>query len=59
MTEPSPSVVAEIEAFCERHQAGPQTVQAGGLRFLFDDPNIEEINVALDELTASRNGAAG
>jgi hypothetical protein len=52
-------VVAEVEAFCERHQADPQTVQAGGLQFLFDDPDIEEIDVALDELRARRNGTAG
>jgi hypothetical protein len=56
VTDPSPSVVAEVKGFCERHQADPASVKPTGLRFLFDDPDVEEIDAALDELAARRNG---
>jgi len=56
VTEPSPSVVAEVKGFCVRHQADPESVEATGLRFLFNDPDVEEIDAALDELAARRNG---
>jgi hypothetical protein len=59
MTEPSPSVVAEVEAFCDRHQADPESVKPTGLRFLFDDATADEIAAALAELRARRNGTAG
>jgi hypothetical protein len=56
MTEPSPSVVAEVEAFCERHQADPASVEPTGLRFLFDETPTDEIDAALAELVARQNG---
>jgi hypothetical protein len=59
MSEPSPSVVAGVEAFCERHQANPTSVEPTGLRFLFDKPDVDEIAAALAELRARRNGSAG
>jgi hypothetical protein len=31
-------------------------VEPTGLRFLFDEPDAEEIDAALDELAAYRNG---
>jgi hypothetical protein len=56
MTDPSPSVVTEVEAFCERHAADPASVEATGLRFLFDDTTTDEIDAALAELHARSNG---
>jgi hypothetical protein len=35
---------------------GWNRVEPTGLRFLFDDPDVEEISAALDELVARRNG---
>jgi hypothetical protein len=34
MSEPSPAVVAEVEAFCDRHEADPTSLELSGLRFL-------------------------
>jgi hypothetical protein len=48
--------VAEVEAFCERHAADPASVEATGLRFLFDDTSTDEIDAALAELHARSNG---
>jgi hypothetical protein len=56
MSEPSPAVVAEVEAFCERHEADPTSVEPTGLRFLFDETPADEIAAALAELRARRNG---
>lgn len=57
MTDPDQEVVAEVEAFCERHQADPRDVHPAGLRFLFDDATTPaEIDAALDELAVRANG---
>lgn len=57
MTDPDPSVVREVEAFVERHDANPGRVEGSGLRFLFDCTRTTgEIDAALDELAARSNG---
>jgi hypothetical protein len=56
MSEPSPAVVAEVEAFCDRHEADPTSLELSGLRFLFDKPDVDEIAAALAELRARSNG---
>jgi hypothetical protein len=56
VTESDQEVVVEVEAFFARHGAGPASVDPTGLRFLFDEPDIEEIDAALAELAAHRNG---
>jgi hypothetical protein len=58
MSEPSRSVVAEVEAFCERRNADPETVKASGLKNIIDDATADEIAAALAELRARRNGSA-
>jgi hypothetical protein len=58
MSEPSPTVVAEVEAFCERRNTDPETVKASGLRNIIDDATADEIATALAELRARRNGSA-
>lgn len=47
MSEPSLSVVAEVEAFCERWNADPQTVQASGLKNTVDDATTNELAAVL------------
>jgi hypothetical protein len=56
MSEPPPTVVAEVEAFCDRHEADPASVEPTGLRFLFDDLTADEIATAL---RARQNGTTG
>jgi hypothetical protein len=56
VADPSPSVVAEVKCFCERHHADPASVEPTGLRFLFDELDIEEIDAALAELVTRQNG---
>jgi hypothetical protein len=56
MTEPSRSVVAEVETFCERRNADPQTVKASGLKNIVEDATADEIAAALAELRTRRNG---
>jgi hypothetical protein len=57
VTEPSPSVVAAVESFCDRHQARPADVHPTGLRAFVDDATTDEIAAALDELAARSNGS--
>lgn len=56
MTDLNPLVVTAVEAFCDRHQADPGSVEATGLRFFFDDATPAEIEAALDELAVRANG---
>jgi hypothetical protein len=37
MTEPSLLAVAEVEEFCGRRNAGPETVKASGLKNIVED----------------------
>jgi predicted DNA-binding helix-hairpin-helix protein len=59
MTDADPSVVAEIEAFCERRSADPETVKASGLKNIIEDATADEIAAALTELRARQNGKTG
>jgi hypothetical protein len=56
MIDTDPLVVAEVEAFCERHQADPASVEPIGLRFLFDETPTDEIDAPLAILATRRNG---
>jgi hypothetical protein len=56
MTDADPLVVAEIEAFCERRNADPQTVKASGLKNIVEDATADEIAAVLAELRTRRNG---
>jgi hypothetical protein len=58
MTDPLMSVVAEVEAFCERYQIDPVSVEPTSLRFLFDGTPTDEIDAALAELRARPNGTS-
>jgi hypothetical protein len=53
--ETSPSVVAGVEAFCERWKPDPERGKASGLKSIIDDAMADEIAAALAELRTRSN----
>jgi hypothetical protein len=56
MTEPSPAVVAEVEALLAHHDATARSVKPSGVGEIVEDTTTAEIAAALAELRARRNG---
>ncbi len=52
MTDPPPSVVREVEAFCERHGVDPRNPHPSGVANAVDGGTRDEIAAALDELAS-------
>jgi len=58
VTDPAESVAREVESFCHRHGADPDTVEPSGVANVVGDGTVEEIAAALDELARRENGSA-
>jgi len=58
VSNPPESVVREVESFCYRHAADPNTVEQSGVQNVVGDATVEEITAALDELARRENGSA-
>jgi len=58
MNDVPESVVCEVESFCYRHAADPNTVEQSGVQNVVGDATVEEITAALDELARRENGSA-